>query len=148
MTRVHAVRVRNGTRKLNKIVKSFKGPSKVKVGFPQGATASEILDKAVYNEFGTYNIPERPFLRNALRDGTPEIKRAARRIALRIFDGRLTAQQGLDQLGILAKGLIQDSITDLRDPPNAATTIGTKGSSNPLIDSGEMRGAVTWKVDT
>jgi hypothetical protein len=32
-------------------------------------------------------------------------------------------------------------------PPNSPVTIALKGSSKPLIDTGEMRGAVTWKVD-
>jgi hypothetical protein len=32
-------------------------------------------------------------------------------------------------------------------PPNSPVTVALKGSSKPLIDSGEMRGAVTYKVD-
>lgn len=146
MTQIHAVRVKNGTKELARIVRTFRGRDKVKVGFPTG-TSTEVLDKAVYNEFGTRDIPERPFLRNALRDGKREIQTAATRVARSIIARRMTKTQGLNQLGILGKNLIQESITDLRDPPNAGSTIETKGSSNPLIDSGEMRRAVTWKVE-
>jgi hypothetical protein len=32
-------------------------------------------------------------------------------------------------------------------PPNSPVTVALKGSSKPLIDSGELRGAVTYKVD-
>jgi hypothetical protein len=53
----------------------------------------------------------------------------------------------LSKLGIMAQGDIQGEITSLSTPPNAPSTIRRKGSSNPLIDSGEMRGAVTYKVD-
>jgi hypothetical protein len=57
-----------------------------------------------------------------------------------------TLDQTLNKLGILAQGDIQQEITDLRDPPNAPATIKAKGSSNPLIDTGEMRSKVTWQV--
>lgn len=145
MTRIFAERLRDGSRDIQRINRLFRGKSKVKVGFPQGSS-EDILDRAAYNEFGTRNIPERPFMRNGLRDGVPEIKRLSRSLASRIMGGRLSKQQGLNQLGIKGKSLIQESITALNDPVNSPTTIAIKGSSNPLIDTGEMRGAVTYEV--
>lgn len=53
----------------------------------------------------------------------------------------------LNKLGIVAQGDIQSEITSLRSPPNSAVTIARKGSSNPLIDTGAMRQAVTWVVE-
>lgn len=53
----------------------------------------------------------------------------------------------LSRLGVLAQGDIQMEITALSSPPNTPSTIARKGSSNPLIDTGAMRGAVTWKLD-
>lgn len=55
-------------------------------------------------------------------------------------------RQSLDRLGLMAAGDIQRRIADLRDPPNAASTVDRKGSSNPLIDTGEMRQKVSHKV--
>ncbi len=36
-------------------------------------------------------------------------------------------------------------IKDVKSPSNAASTIKQKGSANPLIDTGNMRQAVTHK---
>ena len=54
--------------------------------------------------------------------------------------------QGLERIGAVVAGAIQQSIRDLRDPPNAPATIERKGSSNPLIDTGFMRLSVSWRV--
>jgi len=140
--------VRNGTRQLDRILRGFRGASKVKVGFPKGTDGSPggILDRAIYNEFGTRNIPERPFIRNGLREGVPQLRRTARVVAGKVISGRLTPRQGLGQMGEQGKQLIKNSITDMRNPPNAGVTIERKGSSNPLIDSGDMRKAVKWEI--
>jgi hypothetical protein len=53
----------------------------------------------------------------------------------------------MTKLGIVAQGDIQAEITSLQSPPNSPVTIALKRSSKPLIADGEMRGAVTWKVD-
>ena len=146
MPKVTKRRVKNGVKELKRITRSMRGKDRVKVGFPKG-TESTILDRAVYNEFGTATIPERPFMRDGLRDGIPELKQVNKGLVKRIIDGRLTKQQALNQLGMKGVQLIQNSITGLKDPANAPSTIERKGSSNPLIDTGEMRQSVTHKVE-
>lgn len=130
------------------------GPSSVKVGFPAGSTDSDNINKAVWNEFGTSRgIPERPFMRNAMRNNKAAYKAAMKAAAATIIKqaalGRSAADEkrkALKKLGVLAQGDIQAEITSLRTPPNAASTIRQKGSSNPLINSGEMRAAVTFQI--
>ncbi|WP_333900436.1 hypothetical protein [Agrobacterium pusense] len=130
------------------------GPSSVKVGFPAGATDSDNINKAVWNEFGTSRgIPERPFMRNAMRNNKASYKAAMKAAAATIIEqaalGKSAADEkrkALKKLGVLAQGDIQAEITSLRTPPNAASTIRQKGSSNPLINSGEMRAAVTFQI--
>ena len=39
-----------------------------------------------------------------------------------------------------------DYLTDLKTPPLAESTIRRKGSSNPLIDTGQLRSSITWQV--
>jgi len=146
VTRIRSHRVKNGTKELQRIMASFKGRSKVKVGFPTGVD-DEILNKAVWNEFGTEHIPERPFIRNGLRDGVGELKRVSRLVAARVVDGNLTTRQALNQLGKTGADLVKQSAIDLKDPPNAEVTVSRKGSSNPLIDTNEMVGSVTWEVE-
>ena len=140
------------------------GPDKVKVGFPAGEADSDVINRAVWNEFGTRGgasgggwggpIPERPFMRNAMRDGRGElesvIKAAAKAIIREVAtggNGPAAKRRGLAKLGIKAQGMIQSEITSLSSPPNSPVTIALKGSSNPLIDSGEMRQAVSFKIE-
>ncbi|WP_019997258.1 hypothetical protein [Aureimonas ureilytica] len=144
----------------------YRGPSKVKVGFPAGKAGADIVQRAVWNEFGTRGgasgggwggpVPERPFMRNAMRENRDKYRRAmiaAARSTLMVGSSGFALRSGsplrnsLDQLGILAQGHIQGEITSLASPPNSPVTIALKGSSNPLIDTGEMRQRVTWKVD-
>lgn len=123
------------------------GPTKVKVGFPAGEVSSDILDRAVWNHFGTETIPERPFLSLAIRNNRGAYRNAMRTSALKILMGETGMRTVLSKLGIKAQGDIQAEIVSLSAPPNAPSTIRQKGSSNPLIDSGQMRQSVTWKIE-
>jgi len=137
--------------------RALKGPKQVKVGFPAGEADSDNINKAVWNEFGTRGgasgggwggpIPERPFMRNALRQNRSKYREGLRTSASKLLTGRTDLRTVLSKLGILAQGDMQAEITSLSSPPNSPVTIALKGSSKPLIDSGEMRGAVTYKVD-
>jgi len=147
-----------------------KKDARVKVGFPGGEVDGGIIEHAYFNEFGTRGngkgfktdrgggfggpIPERPFLRNAMDNNRGKYQAnmviAGQHVTEAIAKGSDPAaamRQALSKLGIMAQGDIQEEITSLSSPPNSPTTIRLKGSSNPLIDSGEMRAAVTWKIN-
>lgn len=143
---------------LGKAVKHLAtGPKRVKVGFPAGQADSDVISKAVWNEFGTKGgasgagwggpIPERPFMRNAMRSNQGKYRDALNNSAAKILRGETALHVVMSKLGVVAQGDIQQEITALASPPNSPVTIALKGSSNPLIDTGEMRGAVTYKVD-
>lgn len=152
---IKVVRKGDGAGFLSRIVRAIRGPKKVKVGFPAGS--GEVIDRAFYNEFGTRGgasgggwggpIPERPFMRLAMKKGEPEFRRVAQGAAKEIVGGRASMRKALAKLGVEGQGQIQESITDLSSPPNSPVTVALKGSSKPLIDTGQMRGAVTWKID-
>ena len=130
-----------------KLPKSITGPRQVKVGFPAGKVDGPVVNRAIWNHYGTSRgIPSRPFLLNAIRKNRREYLEAMKTAGAKILRGEATLDQTMRKLGILAQGDIQQEITDLRDHPNAPATIRAKGSSNPLIDTGEMRSKVTWEV--
>lgn len=141
---------------LSKVQTSLRGPKKVKVGFPAGEADGDNIEKAIWNEFGTAGgasgggwggpVPERPFLRNAMRDNRQKYRDGMKASAKKLLLGQTALQTVLRKLGADAQGDVQESITSLSDPPNSPVTIELKGSSKPLIDSGEMRAAVTYKV--
>lgn len=140
-----------------KLPPRISGPSKVKVGFPAGEADSDNIQKAVWNEFGTRGgasgggwggpVPERPFMRNAVKNNTGGYQSAMRASAVKILRGETSMTTVLRKLGIKAQGDIQAEISSLTSPGNADATIALKGSDKPLIDTGEMRAAVTYMVD-
>lgn len=130
-----------------KIQTNLTGPRKVKVGFPAG-TSSDIVDKAIWNHYGTSRgIPSRPFLLNAMRRHRRKYLQIMKEQGARILRGETTLDAVMAKLGVLAQGDVQGEIDATLTPPNAPSTIAAKGSSHPLIETGEMRAGVTWKVE-
>jgi len=124
------------------------GPKKVKVGLPKGKVSESIIDIGIWNHFGTSRgIPERPFLTNAMRDNRSKYRDSMRTAAKLILLGQASMGAVLSKLGIMAVGDIQSEITSLNSPPNAPSTVKKKGSSNPLIDTGQLRASITWVVE-
>jgi hypothetical protein len=62
------------------------------------------------------------------------------------MDGGKSMDQILESVGVVASSAVKVYMTELKTPPNAASTIRKKGSSNPLIDTGAMRQSVTHQV--
>lgn len=116
----------------------------VEVGFFVGTkykTGKDVTTVARDNDQGTKNIPERPFM-------IPAGNKAANKtinITVHSIAGGMDESQALSRAAIMFKNAIQREITNLKEPPNAESTILKKGSSNPLIDTGLMRSKVDWK---
>lgn len=137
------------------------GKSKVKVGFPSGKADQDNINKAVWNEFGTRGsgkgfstprgggfggpIPERPFMRNTMRKNKAKYRAALKASAGKLLTGETTLEIVLNKLGSVVQGDIQEAI-GTTGPGNSDLTKFLKRSSTPLIDTGEMRKAVTWMI--
>ena len=130
-------------------------PKIVKVGFPEGTEAvtvsytngTRVVDVAVGNEYGTDNVPARPFIALSSGDITNQCAPILEQSAAALNNNNTQQyDQLLDAAGSVAAGIVKQQITDLRSPPNAQSTIERKGSSNPLIDTGLMRQTVTYKI--
>lgn len=89
-------------------------------------------------------IPARPWLEPGVASATQEIIET---IADGIEDGK-TPDETLEAVGLVAAGAVKQYMTDLKTPPNAASTIKKKGSANPLIDTGALRASVTHSVSS
>ena len=120
----------------------------VQIGF-QGDQKYEdgtsIAQVAAVNEFGASDIPERPFMRQSFENHEGELQ-AACDAAQRLVSSGGSAEQALQQIGVVAKGLVQDEIVNGGFAPNAESTIKKKGSEQPLIDTGTMRQSVNFVV--
>ena len=104
-------------------------------------------DVAAFNEFGTTTSPARPFLRPAIDENRAKYARIETAALGRWVDDKMSMKQALGLMGLAAKGDVQKKITRLKNPPNAPSTVEQKGSSNPLVDTGQMRAAIDFQVD-
>lgn len=112
--------------------------------YPEGGpTIAQVAD---YNEFGAprAGIPERSFIRAGLEERRTELDAIRKDIVSRALDGSISNDTGLKLLGEAAKAFIQRKIVEGPFVPNAPATILLKGSSKPLIDTGQLRRSVDY----
>jgi len=136
------------------IKKLFKQISKggvVDVGILAGEGKHEGSDLTVaqigfWNEFGTVLIPERSFIRATIKDKSKEIKAISAKEFKKVINGKTTSKDGLGILGAFTAGLIQERFTSNDWKPNTSRTQLRKGSSKPLIDTGELRQSISYEV--
>jgi hypothetical protein len=101
------------------------------------------------HEFGApaANIPPRPFLVPGITGAesrfTPHMEAAAG-AAIDGNEGRVS--QGLNRAGIVAASAVKTKIDEGPFAPLSEVTIERKGSDKPLLDTGQMRNAVTHVV--
>ncbi len=138
-----------GYRELMKRLKAAKLSLTVGVHQTEGAEPHgelTVADIATIHEFGLGNVPERSFLRAWADENVEEIKKDLGGIGIAVVEGKLTAEQGLERFGVLAVGQIQKRIVAGIEPPLAPATIKRKGSSTPLVDTGQLKSAITYEV--
>lgn len=105
---------------------------------------AKVVDVAIYNEFGTANIPSRSFMRTFFEEDKDKIKKMCGNLYLMVITGRITTKRALGLIGEYSKGGIQKKINTIFEPPLAPATIkAKKDSTKPLIDLGTMRESVT-----
>lgn len=114
---------------------------------PDGSGKTTIGEIATINEFGI-GVPERSFIRAWADENEPKNLEVLRKIGESVVTGKgPTPDQGLNQAGLRFVGDIQARISAGIGPPNAASTIARKGSSVPLIDTGQLRSSIRHKVE-
>lgn len=91
-------------------------------------------------------IPERAFLRNGYDQSREDVADRAEAVLCDVMSGHMSADMFLGMVGDFLKGNIQNYATSLDSPPNHPFTTGRKAGSNPLVDSGDMIGSITYEV--
>jgi hypothetical protein len=122
----------------------------VRIGFLNDTDRNKdgdvILFYALYNEYGTAHIPARPFFRTAIKENAKKIEERLKSNFGKVILGKMTGNQALVNIGLLVKGMIQDSIKHGDWEENSEVTIAMKGNKNPLIDTGSMIEAVDYEI--
>jgi|1185.fasta_scaffold10404_2 phage gpG-like protein len=95
----------------------------------------------------TIVIPERSFLRATVDIYQAAIARRDVLLAQGYVLGKFGLKQSMELLGEYVVGLIKQRIANGILPANRPSTIRRKGSSKPLIDTGQLRNSITYKVE-
>lgn len=117
------------------------------LGLAAGLTVGEI---AVISEFGSADgqVPERSTIRAAFDQHHRDYYEATKKLKLAVLLGKVTSRKALNLIGLMMESDIRTKYTEGGVPlvPNAPSTIARKGSSHPLIDTGQTRASVTHVV--
>lgn len=104
-----------------------------------------VVEIANYHEFGTRYIPERSFVRASFDKNLDEYARVGENLIRQALEFKIDADGIAEGLGQHIVGQTQEYLTKLSSPPLKPITIVRKGSSNPLIDTGQLRDSIEWK---
>jgi hypothetical protein len=109
-------------------------------------------DIATMHEFGfehvrgQYYVLERSWLRGYYDENQARLQEMVRRVAEAVAQGKMTREQGLNLLGLKIAGEIKQRLQAGITPPLAESTVKAKGSSVPLIDSGQFVNSIAHEV--
>lgn len=154
--------VKIDTTGLDDLLKEFDAvlPS-VKIGVLESATpdvddgdiytkpTETIAEYAAKNEFGTAQIPSRPFLRNTIKNKSEEWQDVLSKL---LTQKNLDIETALTAIGEAAAADVRDTINAGRFRPNAPLTIqqkrekGRPNPDHPLIDSANMLSSIGYEV--
>ena len=105
------------------------------------------VDIAFWNEYGTRRIPSRPFIRISADTNRRAWERMAQNCVNSVMDGASPQSAG----AVVGKRMVEDIRKVFGDKsklaPNAPSTIRKKGHDKPLIDTGELRKKVNFRVE-
>ena len=114
-------------------------------GDENGVSLAEI---AAFHEFGTSTIPERSFLRSTFYGHAAEgLRLMCEKLSKAIIEGKLDEPRALGLLGTWAVAEVKRTIRASIAPELAAATIAAKGSSLPLVDTGQLINSITYVVE-
>jgi hypothetical protein len=124
------------------------GDAGLRVGFLDGSKypdGTPVAQVVAINEFGApaAGIPERPAFRNMVEDKSP---RWGAQLAGVLKAANYDAGVALERMGQYIGGQLQQSIVDLKDPPNAESTIARKGFDKPLVETGHELNSVGYET--
>jgi len=118
--------------------------------YTEGNPPPDVVEVALWMEYGTKNIPERSFIRSTVDEHRSQINQW-REQALRqiMFDGK-SVKDALESIGFKVQALIQNKIKSNVPPPLADSTAARKRKSGvapvTLINTGLLLRSITYKV--
>ena len=104
-----------------------------------------IIEIGAIHEYGFGNIPQRSFLRVPFAENKKAIDDFIQK-RFKMSGKDISPMQALEQIGVFAEGISKESFVKNNWVANSPFTIARKGSSKPLIDTGNLRNSITSVV--
>ena len=95
----------------------------------------------------TIVIPERSFLRNGHDANIDKVMKQTERAIAAVVAGTMSVDDMLDLCGTQLCTAIKKHMVELSSPPNSSLTVEWKGSSNPLIDTGNLVSSISFETE-
>lgn len=109
----------------------------------------DLAERGATHEYGTRSgkIPARPFNRQAFDNNERQIQKQMKKEYVRLLNqrGKVNPRELISNVGEWYSGAVKKTITNGNFEPLKPVTILRKGSSKPLIDTGQMRMSITHK---
>lgn len=139
-----------GWERIQEELKKIHG-STVKVGYPEEKAQDheggiDIAALATIHEYGTEHIPARPFMSQAFDKNRTKINNLIQSEYGSILEGKSSVYDALQKIGILGVKTIQEVFRSGGFAAIKPATIARKGSSKPLIDTGQLRQSADFEI--
>lgn len=92
-------------------------------------------------------IPERSFLRSGFDENADKVLETTEAVLPDVLIGTLSVEHYAKLVGLQLASAIKEYAVNLNSPPNHPFTKQQKGSSNPLVDTGDMINGITYEVE-
>jgi hypothetical protein len=112
-----------------------------------GSPGLTVLEIATFHEFGM-GVPERSFIRGWFDAFKDQAQKYISTMMQSVIAGKRTKAQALQLLGVRFVGECQKYLITAPFVPLAPATIRRKGSSIPLVDTGQLKSSITFRIDT
>lgn len=143
-----------GWNRIQREFKEFKGAATV-VGYPEGESGTERHDEAkislaglaAVHEYGSVarNIPERPLQRQTFERTKKHIYKVILNEFSKVLANKVDVKKALSAVGEWYTGQMKNTIDTGNFVGLSEVTKARKGSSKPLIDTGQLRNSITHK---
>ena len=144
-----------GLKKIQENLRFAKEESVVRVGIQEGEGQHDESEGMTVAEIGTIHefgapdqgIPARSFIGDTIRKNMADIKAFSSKLYMQVVLGQMSIK---DALALLGEKVQAEIITELDagvGPALDPKTVARKGSSKQLIDSGQLKQSIRYKVD-
>lgn len=106
-----------------------------------------VADVATFHEFGTRTIPARSFIRAWFDERVAENRDLLLSQLKLVAAGKLTLEDAMQRVALKMEASVRKRIRAHIAPPLAQSTIDRKGSSTPLISTGQLVASIRAKAD-